>query len=253
MNAEPLDEELINDIEKEIINPKQEPKQRAKLLTSKYNWDPNEAKKIWCFGPENNGPNLMVDCTKGVQYLNEIKDSVQTAFNWTTKEGVLCSEIVRGVGIKVLDVNLHSDAVHRGPGQILPSARKCILGSQLCASPKLLEPWFLVEIQVSENHLGGAYSCLTKRRAEIIAEISRPGTPLKLIRAYLPVMESFGFTEDLRSKTGGTAFPQCVFDHWKIMPGNPFSGMQKQKVTETRKRKGMPENIPELTEYKDKL
>ena len=43
--------------------------------------------KIWCFGPETSGPNLLVDATKAVQYLNEIKDSMEAAFQWATKEG----------------------------------------------------------------------------------------------------------------------------------------------------------------------
>ena len=43
-------------------------------------------RKIWCFGPDTNGPNLMIDCSKGVQYLNEIKDSVIAGFQWATKE-----------------------------------------------------------------------------------------------------------------------------------------------------------------------
>jgi translation elongation factor EF-G len=43
-------------------------------------------RKIWCFGPDTNGPNILVDCTKGVQYLNEIKDSVVAGFQWATKE-----------------------------------------------------------------------------------------------------------------------------------------------------------------------
>jgi len=40
------------------------------------------------------------------------------------------------------------------------------------------------------------------------------GTPMMTIKAYLPVAESFGFTQHLRSLTQGKAFPQCVFDHW---------------------------------------
>lgn len=48
------------------------------------------------------------------------------------------------------------------------------------------------------------------------------GTPMFVVKAYLPVNESFGFTADLRSNTGGQAFPQCVFDHWQILPGDPM-------------------------------
>lgn len=39
------------------------------------------------------------------------------------------------------------------------------------------------------------------------------------VKAYLPVNESFGFNGELRSHTGGQAFPQCVFDHWEVMNG----------------------------------
>ena len=52
----------------------------------KFEYDLNEARKIWCFGPEGTGPNLLMDTTKGVQYLNEIKDSVVAGFQWATKE-----------------------------------------------------------------------------------------------------------------------------------------------------------------------
>lgn len=48
------------------------------------------------------------------------------------------------------------------------------------------------------------------------------GTPMFVVKAYLPVNESFGFTADLRSNTGGQAFPQCVFDHWQVLPGDPL-------------------------------
>ena len=66
--------------------PRQDIKERARLLVNKYGFDNNEARKLWCFGPEGTGPNLLVDCTKAVQYLNEIKDSVMAGFQWATKE-----------------------------------------------------------------------------------------------------------------------------------------------------------------------
>jgi elongation factor 2 len=65
---------------------KQDPKARARYLAEKYEWDVSEARKVWCFGPEGNGPNMLIDITKSVQYLNEIKDSVVAGFQWATKE-----------------------------------------------------------------------------------------------------------------------------------------------------------------------
>ena len=71
------------------MNTKQDLKERARYLAEKHGFDVTEARKIWCFGPEGTGPNLLVDITKGVQYLNEIKDSVVAGFQWATKE--VCS------------------------------------------------------------------------------------------------------------------------------------------------------------------
>jgi elongation factor 2 len=64
-----------------------------------------------------------------------------------------------------------------------------------------------------------------------------------------------GFTADLRSNTGGQAFPQCVFDHWQILPGDPSLEQSKPwvVVTDTRKRKGLKEGIPQLDNFLDKL
>jgi elongation factor 2 len=68
------------------VNPRDEFKARARYLGEKYEYDVTEARKIWAFGPDGTGPNLLLDCTKGVQYLNEIKDSVVAGFQWATKE-----------------------------------------------------------------------------------------------------------------------------------------------------------------------
>ena len=81
-----MPEELAADIEKGEVSPRQEFKARGRYLSEKYDYDVMEARKIWCFGPEGTGPNLMIDVTKGVQYLNEIKDSVVAGFQWATKE-----------------------------------------------------------------------------------------------------------------------------------------------------------------------
>lgn len=86
MKARPFEEGLAEDIDKGEVTSRQELKARARYLIEKYLWDPTDARKIWCFGPDGTGPNLLVDVTKGVQYLNEIKDSVVAGFQWAVKE-----------------------------------------------------------------------------------------------------------------------------------------------------------------------
>jgi len=78
---------------------------------------------------------MLVDAAKGVQFLNEIKDSCVAAFQWATKEGVMCDENMRGIRFNIHDVTLHADAIHRGGGQIVGTARRVFLASELTASP----------------------------------------------------------------------------------------------------------------------
>ena len=75
------------------------------------------------------------------------------------------------------------------------------------------------------------------------------------MRAYLPVAESFGFVNSLRAATSGSAFPQCVFDHWEQLNGNPFDqGSKVQEIVESiRKRKGLQPGVPDLSKFLDKL
>ena len=148
MRGIPFPEGLAEDIDKGEVYPRQEFKARARYLAEKYEYDATEARKIWCFGPEGTGPNLLIDASKGVQYLNEIKDSVVAGFQWASKEGVLCDENMRACRFNIHDVTLHADAIHRGGGQIIPTARRCLYACVLTAQPRLMEPVYLVEIQV---------------------------------------------------------------------------------------------------------
>merc|ERR1712000_148042 len=110
--------------------------------------------------------------------------------------------------INIEDVTMHADAIHRGGGQIIPTARRVVYACELTATPRLVEPVFQVDIQTVEHAMGGIYG----------------------VRAYLPVAESFGFTADLRANTGGQAFPQCVFDHWQGFPADPLAAGSQANV-----------------------
>merc|ERR1712039_974701 len=254
LTAEPLPEELTCEIETGKLGPKADPKERSKMLREKFDWDDNQARKIWCWGPETEGPNIVVDQTQAVQYLNEIKDHVNSAFQWTTKEGPLCEENMRGIRFNIMDVTLHADSIHRGAGQIMPPTRRCCFAAELTAKPTLQEPVFLVEIVCPQEAMSGVYSCMNMRRGCVIEENQREGTPLVQARAHLPVAESFGFVAALRQATSGQAFPQCVFDHWEAIPGNALvEGKLNELVLGVRKRKNIKVAIPALSDYLDKL
>merc|ERR1712134_203898 len=185
--------------------------------------------------------------TRG-RYLSE-------KFDWASKEGVLCDENMRGIRFDLHDVTLHADAIHRGGGQIIPTARRVLYACCMTASPRLLEPVYLVEVQCPEQAMGGIYSVLNRKRGHVFAEEQTPGTPMFQVKAYLPVNESFGFDSELRAATSGQAFPQCCFDHWQTIVQDPLEegNIAHKIVTATRKRKGLSEELPPLDRFLDKL
>merc|ERR1711937_499114 len=255
MKATPLGDEVAKEIDDDKVSAKDDPKIRGRYHADEHGWDVGEARKIWAFGPEGTGPNVVVDASKGVQYLNEIKDSVVGGFAWASKEGPFAEENIRGCRFNIYDVTLHADAIHRGGGRIIPTARRVLYASALTAGPRLMEPVYQVEIQCPENAVGGIYGVLNRRRGHVFEEAQTPGTPMFVVKAYLPVNESFGFTADLRSNTGGQAFPQCVFDHWQAMPGDPLQeGTKVYDIVQACKtRKGLKPGNPDLGNYLDKL
>lgn len=252
--ADPMPENLPEDIDNGKVTDKGDVKATARYLHDKYDYDVDEARKIWCFGPEATGPNMLTDVTKGVQYLNEIKDSVVAGFQWATKEGPLCEEQMRGVKFQLVDVTLHADAIHRGGGQLIPTARRVLYAATLTAAPRLYEPIYHVEIQCSDDTIKAVNSVLIKRRG-VTYEQSDPSSRQGYVKAYLPVNESFGFTTFLRAQTGGRAFPQCVFDHWRVLQEDPTKegGKVNKIVEDARKRKGLKPGIPPLDNFLDKL
>jgi len=255
VEADSIGPELSLAIDEGEIKAGADNKLQGRKMADEYDWDVTEARKIWAFGPEGTGPNLYVDTTKGVNYLLEIKESVVGGFAWASQNGPLCEEQMRGCRFNLMDVVLHADAIHRGMGQIMPTSRRVCFSSMMTAEPGILEPVYLCNISVPQDAMGNVYGVLTQRRGHVFSEEQKPGTPQMTLLAYLPVMESFGFTASLRSNTGGKAFPQCSFDHWEPMSGDPFVEGNKchDTVMAVRKRKGLKNEIPEISQYLDKL
>ncbi|KAG0055093.1 Elongation factor 2 [Gryganskiella cystojenkinii] len=265
MRAVPLSENFTIAIEKGIFDTRDNWKARARVLSNDYGWSDQEAKKIWAFGPETVGPNLLVDMAESVTYLNEIRDACTFAFRWATKEGPLMEENMRGIRFNIMDVVLTADAVHRGAGQMIPAFRRAICASMMTAQPSLMEPIYAVEITCSEEVLEGVYRVLNTRRGHVVSEEQRlsgitscssfsnsassssSSSSLHLLKAFLPVEESFGFLSDLCQATKGQAVAQLIFDHWETLSGDcSLDSWLKERILEVRKRKGLKEEIPTL-------
>jgi len=113
----------------------------------------------------------------------------------------------------------------------------------------------LADITVPNQASAGVYSTLNARRGVVDSKEDQVGTPICKIRAFVPVLESFGFTSFLRQNTGGQAFPQMIFSHWQIANGNPLeAGTQANGIClAARKRKGLKDELPVFGDYYDKL
>lgn len=60
------------------------------------------------------------------------------------------------------------------------------------------------------------YGVLSKREGRVLNEEMKEGSDVFIIRAVLPVAESFGFADEIRKRTSGLASPQLVFTHWEV-------------------------------------
>jgi len=256
--ANPLNNDLVNAMDKQEIkfSGYSDVKDFARDMQNKYNFDATEARKIWTFGcPPDAIANMVVDTTKGIQFLHEIKDHVIGAFMQITMGGVLCDEIMRGIRFNIEDVKLHADAIHRGAGQIQPCAKRVFSACQIASGPKLLEPMYLVEITVPNSDISGVFHTLNSKRGIIDNITERVGTPLSILKAFLPVLESFGFTELLRKNTGGKAFPQMKYSHWQLVNGDAYKEDTPtyKIIMDVRKRKGLKVELPKFNDYFDKI
>jgi elongation factor 2 len=251
MTAAPLDTDLVLLLEDGKVHDRMEKKELAERL-SEHNVSKADALKLWKIGEEYKS-NLLFDCTKGVQYMLEIKDNTVAGMGVFVSEGPLCGEPLRGVRFDIQDVTLHADNIHRGGGQIIPAARKVCTASMLCAKPRLMEPIYLCEITCPTEIAGSIYGIVNQRRGEVFDEDRSEHTAT--IKVYLPVAESLGFAQYLRSETGGKAFPTCTFSHWAIINSDPFEEGSKANeiVKQVRKRKGLKEELPKFEDFNDKL
>ncbi|KAJ9435472.1 110 kDa U5 small nuclear ribonucleoprotein component CLO, partial [Diplonema papillatum] len=157
----------------------------------------------------------------------------------------------------LLDAVIASEPLQRGSGQIIPTARRVAYSAFLMATPRLMEPVYGIEITAPVDCLPAIYTILARRRGHIERDEGKPGTPLWIVKGFVPIMDSFGLETDLRTHTQGQAFVQSTFEHWTIVPGDPLDRdivlrplepsqphfLARDYMVKTRRRKGMTEDV----------
>jgi 116 kDa U5 small nuclear ribonucleoprotein component len=221
MIAEPLEKGVAEDIENDVVSINWNKKKLGEFFKTKYDWDLLAARSIWAFGPDMNGPNILIDDTLPSEVnkadLNNVRDSIVQGFQWGAREGPLCDEPVRNVKFKILDAVIAQEPMHRGGGQIIPTSRRVAYSAFLLATPRLMEPYYFCEVIAPADCISAVYTVLAKRRGHVTQDAPVPGSPLYTLKAFIPAIDSFGFETDLRMHTQGQAFCLSVFHHWQVI------------------------------------
>ncbi|OBZ78639.1 U5 small nuclear ribonucleoprotein component [Grifola frondosa] len=268
MIAEPLERGIAEDIETGRVTMRMSAKERGKFFEEKHQWDLLASRSIWAFGPDDSGPNILLDDTLPSQVdkklLGTVKEHIKQGFQWGAREGPLCDEPMRNVKFRILDASLAQEPIFRGGGQIVPTARRVCYSSFLMATPRLMEPIYYVEVQAPADCISAVYTVLARRRGHVTQDIPKAGSPLYTVKALIPVIDANGFETDLRTATQGQAFCLQVFDHWSIVPGDPTDtsiklrplepasgqALARDLVLKTRRRKGLGDQIA-VSKYLD--
>lgn len=191
--------------------------------------DRDEAKGIVAFV----GTNVLLDMTKGIQYLHETMELVKEAFEEAMNQGPLANEKCMAMKVKLVDAKLHEDSIHRGPAQVIPAARSAIYGAMCQGGRVLYEPIQKVFINVPEDMMGNAIREVQQRRG-VIEDMKQEGD-ITTIQAKCPVGEMFGFAASIRGATSGRALWSTENAGFEPMPRE----VQEEVVPKIRQRKGL--------------
>jgi len=238
--VEPIDAEMLEHIKKIKHTGKIRPNKDLELIKKlqEAGFSNDESKNIWAL----NNHCVLINNTKGIQALNEVRELIIEAFMDATNEGPVAKEKVSGIIVNLNDVTLHEDAIHRGPAQVLPAMTRAIYAGVLAGDYQLLEPKQQLTISVPQDYMGAVSKVLSARRAQI-EDIKTEGDSSIFI-SKIPVKSMIGFSQVMRGETQGRAVWTAEYSGYEVLP----KSLMKDIITDIRKRKGMdPE--PKPAEY----
>jgi elongation factor 2 len=240
ISVEPLEEGVLKAIDEGEITDKMKGKDLVERLV-KAGLPRDQAKNLIAM----HNKNFFVDMSKGVQFLQDIKETMVDGFEGAVKQGPLAKEKCTGIKVMLWDATIHVDPAHRGPAQIIPAVKRPIYAGMLQSKPVLLEPKQKLFVSAPQDYLSSVIHEIQSRRGQIL-EIQQEGNAAN-ISAKVPVSEMFGFANSIRSATQGRAIWYYEYAGYERLPPE----LQNRIILEIRKRKGEPEQIPSPKDFLD--
>jgi len=242
LRIEPLAEDVVEMVRTGRIHEDMDKKEIARLLREK-GWNADEARKVSAVDV---GGNMLIDETKGVQFIQESMDSIKSGFDDVVHSGPIAHESVRGAKFILHHFVPHEDPAHRGLAQLMPAARRAMLGSILIADPVLLEPILGIEVKCPQEQIGTVAGVLSGKRGKLL-NVDQKGL-ISIIQGEVPAAETFDLSEIMRGGTAGKAMWSTYFKTWQAVP----QSILRSIVADIRKRKGLNPEPPGPDEFIDK-
>ena len=232
--AEPLSDEVANALKSSDI-PEMRIKKKDLELRNKFvnlGFTTKEGEGI----KEVYQGNLFMDQTRGQVHLGEVLEMILDTFEDVMNKGPLAREPTQKVLIRLMDMTLHEDAIHRGPAQTYPAVREGIRGAMMEAGPMLLEPLQILQIEAPSEYMGEISKLISNKRGQLL-DMQQEGATV-VVKAKMPVGEMFGWSSDLRSATGGRGNSSLVDQVFEKLPEDLQQKIRKQIIS----RKGLSES-----------
>ena len=242
MKVEPLEPEIANMLRTgEISDMKNKEFVADKLKEA--GWDTDTIKRIMKLDSRGN---VLINGTKGVQFVQESTDSINTGFEEVMKEGPLCREQMRGCKFIFTHFVPHEDTAHRGLSQLGPASRRACMGALLTAGTTVLEPTLAIEVRVPTDLVGSVSTVINGRRGKVL-DMSQKGAA-SIVIGEIPASETFTLSEAMRGQTAGRATWNTSFKEWTQVPKSLF----QTAISDIRKRKGLAPDPPSVNDFIDK-
>lgn len=242
MKVEPLEPNIAHMLRTGEISDLKDKKVVSDLL-KKEGWDTDTIKRVMKFDSRGN---VLINGTKGVQFVHESTDSINSGFDEVMKEGPLCKEQMRDCKFTFTHFVPHEDTAHRGLSQLGPASRRACMGALLTAGTTILEPMLAIEVRVPTDLVGNVATVLSGKRGKVL-DMQQKGAS-SIITGEIPASETFTLSEEMRGQTAGRATWNTSFKAWAEVP----KSMIQTGIADIRKRKGLAPEAPGVNEFIDK-